>query len=183
MGSPGAILSTTAARAPSRPALVFGDTVLTYYELDGRARRVAGALRGHGIAPGDRVSIYAQNRWEWIVAYHGILRAGAVVNPINVMLTPEEVAFVLNDCGATAIIASQDKASILLELTSDVPSLRHVFSFDEPPPGVLAFDDLTASDASPPDVSRIPRRSARSATPRAPPGTPRERCSPTRRCS
>ena len=43
----------------------------------------------------DRVSLYAQNRWEWIVAYHGILRIGALVNPINVMLTPKEVCYVL----------------------------------------------------------------------------------------
>ena len=56
------------------------------------------------------MSIYSQNRWEWVVAYHGILKAGAVVNPINVMLTPEEVAFVLNDCGARRIVTSGDKA-------------------------------------------------------------------------
>lgn len=131
--------------------------MLTYSELEDRARRVAGALREHGIAPGDRVSIYAQNRWEWIVAYHGILRAGGVVNPINVMLTPEEVAFVLNDCGASAIVASQDKVPILLELAADVPGLRYVFSFDEPPPGGLAFADLMASDASPPEVVLEPK--------------------------
>jgi long-chain acyl-CoA synthetase len=157
MSSPGTILSATAARRPSKPALVFGETVLTYSELDDRARRVAGALRERGIVPGDRVSIYSQNRWEWIVAYHGILRAGAVVNPINVMLTPEEVAFVLNDCGASAIVASADKAPTLLELAADVPSLRYVFSFDEPPPGSLAFGDLMAADASPPDVAPEPR--------------------------
>jgi long-chain acyl-CoA synthetase len=157
MGSPATILSTTAARRPSKPALVFGETVLTYAELDERARRVAGALRQRGIAPGDRVSIYSQNRWEWIVAYHGILRAGGVVNPINVMLTPEEVAFVLNDCSASAIVASQDKAPVLVELAADVPSLRHVFSFDEPPPGGLAFGELMASDGSPPDVVPDPK--------------------------
>jgi long-chain acyl-CoA synthetase len=140
MTSPATILSTAAAREPNKPALVCGETVLTYSELEDRARRVAGALKERGVAAGDRVSIYAQNRWEWIVAYHGILRAGGVVNPINVMLAPEEVAFMLNDCGASAIIASQDKVPTLLELAADVPGLRYVFSFDEPPPGGLAFD-------------------------------------------
>jgi long-chain acyl-CoA synthetase len=152
VSGPGTILSRSAARHPSKPALVVGETVLTYSELDDRSSRVAGALRERGIAPGDRVSIYAQNRWEWIVAYHGILKAGGVVNPINVMLTPEEVAFVLNDCGARAIVTSQDKAPTLLELAANVPGLRDVFSFDEPPPGALAFADLMASDATPPDV-------------------------------
>jgi len=56
-----------------------------------------------GVRPGDRVSLYSPNRWEWVVAYHAALRAGAVVNPINVMLTAEEVAFVLNDCGVAAV--------------------------------------------------------------------------------
>ena len=50
------------------------------------------------------------NRWEWVVAYHAALRMRAVVNPINVMLTTEEVAFVLADCGAAAIFTSGDKA-------------------------------------------------------------------------
>jgi long-chain acyl-CoA synthetase len=152
MSSPATILSTTAERKPSKPALVFGETVLTYSELESRARRVAGALRECGIASGDRVSIYSQNRWEWIVAYHGILRAGAVVNPINVMLTPEEVAFVLNDCGARAIVASGDKAALLLELAPELPDLDSVFSFDDALAGAVAFGDLMASDAAPPDV-------------------------------
>ena len=157
MSSPGAILSTTAARRPSKPALVCGQTVLTYAELDDRAGRVAGALRQRGIAPGDRVSIYSQNRWEWIVAYHGILRAGGVVNPINVMLTPEEVAFVLDDCGATAIVTSQDKAPILIDLSAALPSLRNVFSFDDPPPGGVAFGDLMTSQAPPPEFVAEPK--------------------------
>jgi long-chain acyl-CoA synthetase len=157
MPSLATLLATVAARSPDKPALVCGEKVLTYSELDERSRHVAGGLSARGIVPGDRVSIYAQNRWEWVVAYHGILRAGAVVNPINVMLTPEEVAFVLNDCGANAIVTSQDKAATLLELAGDIPGLRHIFSFEEPPPGSLAFGELMASDTRPPDVAPEPK--------------------------
>ena len=64
------------------------------------------------------------------MAYHAALRAGAVVNPIDVMLTPEEVAFVLNDCGAAAIFTAGDKAEVILSLTRAVPTLRRVISFD-----------------------------------------------------
>ena len=67
--------------------------------------------------PGDRVSLYSPNRWKWVVAYHAALRAGAVVNPINVMLSAEEVAFVLNDCGAAAIFTSGEKAEVIAGLT------------------------------------------------------------------
>jgi long-chain acyl-CoA synthetase len=83
---------------------------LTYQALHDLCDRVAGGLRELGVRPGDRVSLYSPNRWEWVVAYHAALRAGAVVNPINVMLTPEEVAFVLNDCGAAAIFTAGEKA-------------------------------------------------------------------------
>ena len=94
------ILADAAARYGDKTALVTASRTLSYRELDDLSSAFAGALRGRGIDDGDRVSIYSQNRWEWVVAYHGIVKAGAVVNPINVMLTAEEVAFVLNDCGA-----------------------------------------------------------------------------------
>jgi long-chain acyl-CoA synthetase len=99
----GMILTRSAKSFGSKPALIAGERTLTYEELDDLCARVAGGLHELGVRSGDRVSLYSPNRWEWVVAYHAALRAGAVVNPINVMLTPEEVAFVLNDCGAAAI--------------------------------------------------------------------------------
>ena len=104
---------------------------LSFGELDDLSSAFAGALRRGGIEDGDRVSIYSQNRWEWVVAYHGILKAGAVVNPINVMLTPEEVAFVLNDCGARAIITSGDKAAAIVGLREQATRLETVVTFDD----------------------------------------------------
>src|SRR5207302_3898157 len=124
------ILPRAAARYGARPALVFADRTFTYAELDDLSNRLAGALAARGVQPGDRVSLYAQNRWEWIVAYHGMLKAGAVVNPINVMLTPPEVAFVLNDCGARAIFTTGDKVEAVQALAAEVPSLRDVICFD-----------------------------------------------------
>ena len=74
-----------------------------------------------------------------MVAYHAVLRVGAVVNPINVMLTAEEVAFVLNDCGASAVITSADKAETILGLTTNMANLRNVISFDAVPGGAVTF--------------------------------------------
>ena len=158
----GQILARSAARFGSRPALVAAGRTFTYRELHDLCDRVAGGLRELGVRPGDRVSLYSPNRWEWVVTYHAALRAGAVVNPINVMLTPEEVAFVLNDCGAAAIFTSGEKAEVIAGLTRDVPSLRRVISFDaasfapasfapasfHPAGGdVTAFDDLLGHPA------------------------------------
>ena len=153
----GQILARSAARFGPKPALVAGGRTFTYRQLHDLCDRVTGGLRDLGVRPGDRVSLYSPNRWEWVVAYHAALRAGAVVNPINVMLTPEEVAFVLNDCGAAAIFTSGEKAEVIAGLTRDVPSLRRVISFD--PAGgdgdVTAFDDLLGGSAAEPgDVPR-----------------------------
>jgi long-chain acyl-CoA synthetase len=73
---------------------------LTFAELDAASDRIAAALADRGVRDGQTVSIYAQNSWQWVASYHGALKAGAVVNPVNVMLTLEELAFVLRDCFA-----------------------------------------------------------------------------------
>ena len=94
---PGAILPRSAAVHGEKVALVTATRTLTYAELAAESGRVAASLVERGVRPGETVSIYAQNSWQWVVSYHGALRAGAVVNPVNVMLTPAELAFVLAD--------------------------------------------------------------------------------------
>jgi long-chain acyl-CoA synthetase len=141
----GLLLPRAAALHGPRTALITGAMSLTYRELDELSERVAGGLSEIGVRPGDRVSLYSLNRWEWIVAYHAALRVRAVVNPINVMLTKEEVAFVLADCEAAAIFTSGDKADALAEMTRDIPSLRSVISFDRAGGAVTAFAELLGS--------------------------------------
>jgi long-chain acyl-CoA synthetase len=147
------ILSDAAAAHGDKVALVTSSRTLTFAELDELSGAVAGALRSCGVGDGDRVSIYSQNRWEWVVAYHGIVRAGAVVNPINVMLTPEEVSFVLNDCGARAIITSGDKAAAIVGLREQASRLETVVSFDAPEPGTESFHAMLDSGAPLPTVA------------------------------
>jgi long-chain acyl-CoA synthetase len=151
----GMILAGSAERFGSKTALIAGGRALTYHELHELCDRAAAGLHALGVRPGDRVSLYSPNRWEWVVAYHAALRAGAVVNPINVMLTPEEVAFVLNDCGATAIFTAGEKAEVILSLTRDVPTLRRVISFDgDAGGGAAAFGDLLGSPGGAPEIPR-----------------------------
>src|SRR5688572_30633311 len=99
MNGPGEILPAAAARFGDKTALITAQRSLSYAELDDLTNRLAAGLVELGVTPGDRVSIYAQNRWEWIVAYHAALKAGGVVNPVNVMLTADELRYVLADCG------------------------------------------------------------------------------------
>lgn len=149
MNGPGEILLRSAARYPHKTALVTTSRELTYAELDRESACVAAALAARGIQPGDRVSLYSQNRWEWIVAYHGALKAGAVVNPINVMLTAHEVRYVLRDCQATALFASDDALAGLAGVLDEVDSLRSVVCFDDPPTGAEAFSDCLKTAMAP----------------------------------
>ncbi|HSS01662.1 MAG TPA: long-chain fatty acid--CoA ligase, partial [Kofleriaceae bacterium] len=159
MNGPGQILPRAAQRFSDRFALVAATRTLRYRELDEESDRVASALRARGLEPGQVVSLYAQNRWEWVVAYHGALKAGAIVNPVNVMLTPDELAYVLRDCGSAALFASGDKIAGALRARTELPALRTLVSFDASPDaagtaagadagadaGVLDFSALLAS--------------------------------------
>ena len=142
MQGPGDILAFAATRWGPKRALITSRRSLSFEELDALANRVAARLRARGIQAGDRVSLLAQNRHEWIVAYHGVLKAGAVVNPLNVMLTNDEVAYIANDCGAVAIFCEAARAEAIAALAADVPTLAHVISFDGEGPGVTAFGEL-----------------------------------------
>jgi len=97
------LLRDAARRSGERTALIVDGRRFSFSELDALSSRFASALVGIGVKPGDRVTLYGPNSLEWVVSYYGILKTGAVVNPINVMLTPEEVAYVVDDCEARAI--------------------------------------------------------------------------------
>jgi long-chain acyl-CoA synthetase len=94
------LLPDTASRLPDRPALVYEGAVQTYGELDDRAARAAGALRAHGVGPGDRVALVLPNRPQSVAAYHGVLRVGATVVPLNPLLTEREIEQRIADSGA-----------------------------------------------------------------------------------
>ncbi|NUS85288.1 MAG: AMP-binding protein [Streptomyces sp.] len=102
------LLSRTAARVPARTAVVFGALRQTYAELDALVSRTAGAFAARGVAQGDRVVLYARNSHGFVVAYFALARLGAVSVPVNFMLTPPEVAYVLRHSGAVGIIAGAD---------------------------------------------------------------------------
>src|SRR3954454_24113808 len=100
-----ALLTASAASHGERPALRLDDRDTSYRALDAASARLAGLLRARGVRPGDRVGIMLPNVPEFAVAYYGVLRAGGVVVPMNVMLKPREAAFYLRDSGAAMVFA------------------------------------------------------------------------------
>ena len=106
------ILPQAARKHGDRVALIINSQRWSFRELDALSNRVANGLVAIGVTPGDRVGLFGPNCWEWLVSYYGIAKAGAVVNPLSSMLTADEVQYAVTDTGASAVIASPDKAQL-----------------------------------------------------------------------
>ena len=90
-------------RHPHRPALRLDDTVISYGDLDEITGRLAQLIVNRGLLPGDRIGLMLPNVPEWPLVYYAILRAGAVVVPMNPLLTPREVQYYLQDSSASLL--------------------------------------------------------------------------------
>ena len=104
------ILIETAKRNGDKTAFKLDDVELNYSMLDEGSARIAGLLKSKGLEPGDRVGLMMPNVPYFPVIYFGILRAGAVVVPMNVLLKKREVGFYLEDPGAKFLFAWGDFA-------------------------------------------------------------------------
>src|SRR3990172_420051 len=113
-------------RFPRATALVHPDCHMSYEEFSDRVRRFAATLRERGIQPGDKVGIMVPNRPEFTIAYFGILHAGAVAVPLNILLVADEVAYALADSDALGMVvwAPLEAGALGFER---VPSCKHLF--------------------------------------------------------
>jgi len=145
-------LEVSAQRRPEKPCLIYYDTRITYAEIFAAAGHLAGYLEHCcGVRKGDRVLLYMQNSPQFVIAYYAILRANAVVVPLNPMYLTQEVLKCARDCGAQVAIVSQELFPRVEPLVGG-PELGRV---------VIATyaDYLRASTDLPvPDFVRAPRR-------------------------
>jgi long-chain acyl-CoA synthetase len=137
-------LEDSARRVPDRDALVLGDTRLSYGQVDAMANQVANLLVSRGIEPGDKVALSCPNVPFFPVIYYGILKAGAVVVPLNVLLKGREIAYHLGD--------SQAKAYFCFEGTADLPMGTDGYAGFEQADGCEHFFLVMANPAAPSSV-------------------------------
>jgi long-chain acyl-CoA synthetase len=97
-------LADAARDYPNNPATIFFDATLTYQQLNALADRFAAGLQQAGVKKGDRVAIYMANCPQFIIAYYGALRAGAVTVPCNPLYVARELEHQLNDSGSETIV-------------------------------------------------------------------------------
>jgi len=105
-------LTDAAERHPDRRAIVLGDSHLSYAELDAASNQVANLLVSRGLVRGDKVALSCPNVPTFTVIYYGILKAGATVVPLNVLLKAREVAYHLADSEAKAYFAFEGSAEL-----------------------------------------------------------------------
>jgi long-chain acyl-CoA synthetase len=96
------LMTASAAQHGDRTAVHQDDVALSYTALERASALVAGLLQARGIKPGDRVGIMLPNIAYFPIVYYGILRAGAVVIPMNMLLKEREVAYYMADSDAPA---------------------------------------------------------------------------------
>ncbi|MCX6465301.1 MAG: acyl-CoA synthetase [Pseudonocardiales bacterium] len=101
----GDLLHRTARRYPDKVAVVDGEQRFTYAEFDVAVNRAAHALAARGVVKGDRLALLARNSWQFAVLAFATARAGVVLVPVNFMLGPEEIAFILTHSGARGLVA------------------------------------------------------------------------------
>lgn len=112
MANLSALLENSAASYPERTAIILGETRLNYAQVNGAANQVANLLVSRGIKPGDKVALSCANLPYFTIIYFGILKAGATVVPLNVLLKGREVAYHLSDSDAKAVFAFEGTAEL-----------------------------------------------------------------------
>lgn len=158
-----AMAAATAERFGDRLAIADGDERITYAELFERARRFGAALVASGVAPGDRVAVWAFNSAEWITSLLGLLQAGAVLVPVNTRFKGPEAVQILAKSGARVLVTvsdflGTDYVAMLRATGADLPDLRTVVVARGPDTdGAESWSSFLAR-ASDADLAELDRR-------------------------
>ena len=156
----GQMLDDTVAKTPDTLAMIFGERTVTYGQFGDQVNRFAGALADIGVVRGDRVGLMGPNCPQWEIAFYALLKLGAIVVQTNPMYIEREIAYQMNDSGATTIIVFEmmyPRVKDILEETS----LKRVVVFNFLAPvqsaqGMYSYDELIKHDSVYPDAAINP---------------------------
>jgi acyl-CoA ligase (AMP-forming) (exosortase A-associated) len=146
-----------AERAPDARALSHGDAHLSYAEFGSGVAAASSGFAGLGLRRGERVATFLEKRFEMVVGCFGAAAAGCVFVPLNPLLKPEQVAYVLADCNVRCLVTSAERLALLAPELARCPSLAHVVLTGNVPAertalaGVVlhGFDELLAAPPRP----------------------------------
>lgn len=141
------LLEATAAKSPNAPAFTFGDTAMSYAQINAAANQVANGLISKGIERGDKVALSCFNLPYFPIIFFGILKAGATVVPLSVLLKKDEIAYHLKDSEAKAyfcFVGSPDLPMLQMghEGYSEVDTCTQLFAITPKPTDPSPIDGV-----------------------------------------
>jgi len=146
---PAAFRAIARARA-DQPVLLGAGPTWIFARLDQASDRVAAGLAERGVVAGDRIGLFCPNAPQFAVAYLGILKAGGTVVPINLMLNPKEIAFILADAGAKGFFYHRTLAKAVGQARESTPGLAFSVSIGNAEGVDPCLDDLMETKGTPP---------------------------------
>jgi long-chain acyl-CoA synthetase len=151
------LLADGAASYPDLPAVRFVGHQLTYSQLWNQAQKAAAAFAEAGVQPGDRIALMLPNCPQYVVAYFGALRAGAIVVQVNPLYTSRELQYILSNAGAEYIVVADALYSVVQATLSGTTNLRvfvaRLRGDAALGPEARGFEDaLATAQGSPPDL-------------------------------
>ena len=142
-------LLTKAARTwPHKPALVHGSKIRTFARFDERANRLANALLGLGVRPGDNVAVLQYNYPETLETLFACFKAGCGAVPINFRLHPKECAYIIDHSQARAVVLSPEFNQAVMDTRRDIPDVEHLITLEGASGELRDYGELLAA-ASP----------------------------------
>ncbi len=154
------LIFASARRTPQAEALVYGPRRLDYAALAALVRASAASLLAHGLEAGERVAVYMEKNIENVAAMFGAASAGGAFVPVNPLLKPEQVAYILADCNVRVLVTTVDRLRLLQDALAHCRDLRTVLAVGRgalpelPGVQVLAWDEALAAAPE----GRVPHR-------------------------
>ncbi len=138
-------LMVTSSIVPDRTAIVFEGKRFTFSQLNARANRFANALMGLGVVKGDRVAILQVNCNQYLEAYYGAAKMGAIFVPLNFRAKREELIHMLNHSESSVLLVGGRYVDLVNSMRSELPLIKHYISIDGKQAGMLEYEELIAA--------------------------------------
>lgn len=135
-------------KGPNMKAIICEDRCETWAQMWERTNRLSNGMYGLGMKKGDRVAALLTNCFEFPETFVTTTKSGFVLSPVNFHLKAAEVAYQLNDCGASAVVANSEFINLLMSIKDQIPTLKHIIvTEDRSSTGIISYEQLIAESA------------------------------------
>lgn len=147
------LISTQGKLMADKIFMYYKDTTKTFKELDQISNKIGNGLVSLGVKKGDKAAMLIPNRPEFIYAWFGLMKIGAVMIPINTQFKPDEIKYILNNSEANTIITTGMFQETVLKIKSGAPFLKHIIVIEpKDKAGIIPFEEIISANASEPNI-------------------------------